>query len=81
MHTLTLNVKDTAYDNIIYFLKNLPHDVEIVSDKLNQNDFKKETDITSLRGVFNQYADPSKVHLEDKALEMHVVEKYKKENA
>jgi len=37
MHTLTLNIKDNAYNNILYFLKNLSQDIEIVSDKKIQN--------------------------------------------
>lgn len=79
MHTLTINIKDNAYSNILYFLKNLSTDVEIMSDKvIAKNPIKK---VTSLRGVFSKYADPSKIHLEDKALEMHIVEKYKKENS
>jgi len=76
MHTLTLNIKDNAYSNILYFLKNLSSDVEILSDKVSaKKDEKKET-ISSLAGALNKYADPSKVHLEDKAWEMHVIEKY-----
>jgi len=77
MHTLTLNIKDNAYGNILYFLKNLSTDVEILSDKVTTRKSTKEKDISSLGGVFNKYADPSKVHLEDKAWEMHVIEKYK----
>ncbi len=77
MHTLTLNIKDNAYSNILYFLKNLSTDVEILSDKVTVKTTKKAT---SLRGAFSKYADPSKIHLEDKAFEMHVIEKYKKEN-
>jgi len=79
MHTLTLNIKDDAYSNILYFLKNLSADVEILSDKVTTK--KDEKRITSLRGVFSKYSDPSKIHLEDKAWEMHVVEKYTKENS
>ncbi|MEA2029677.1 MAG: hypothetical protein U9N49_11980 [Campylobacterota bacterium] len=32
MHTLTINVKDSVIDNILYILQNLS-DVEIVEDK------------------------------------------------
>ncbi len=79
MHTLTLNIKDNAYSNILYFLKNLSNDVEILSDNITtKNSIKKST---SLKGIFHKYADPSKIHLEDKAWEMHIVEKYKKENS
>jgi len=37
----------------------------------------KQKSILSLRGVFNKYADPAKRKLEDKAWEMHVMDKYK----
>ena len=33
--------------------------------------------IQSLRGVFSKYADSSKIALEDKAWETHIVSKYK----
>jgi hypothetical protein len=79
MHTLTLNIKDNAYGNILYFLKNLSSDVEILSDKVTENKSTKKE--TSLRGVFSQYADSSKTYLEDKAWEIHTIEKYKKENS
>ena len=72
MHTLTLNIQDNAYDKILYFLKNLSHDVEIINEKSIS---QKET-ISSLGGILNKYADPSKIHLEDKAWENHVEEKY-----
>ena len=77
MHTLTLNIKDNAYSNILYFLKNLSTDVEILSDKITASSSKPKSDISSLAGALNKYADPSKIHLEDKAWEMHIVEKYK----
>jgi len=77
MHTLTLNIKDNAYNSILYFLRNLSDDVEILSDKTSQKITKKAG---SLRGVFNQYADSSKIHLEDNALQNHILEKYTKEN-
>ena len=67
MHTLTLNIKDNAYGNILYFLKNLSTDVEILSDKVTTNNSKPKNDISSLAGALNKYADPSKIHLEDKA--------------
>lgn len=34
MHTITLNVKDSIYDKIIYFLKHLPkNEIEITQNK------------------------------------------------
>jgi len=77
MHTLTLNIKDNAYSNILYFLKNLSTDVEILSDRIIASNSTPKNDILSLAGSLNKYANPSKIHLEDKAWEMHIVEKYK----
>jgi hypothetical protein len=77
MHTLTLNVKDNVYSNILHFLKDLSSDVEILSDKITTKNSMKKQDLSSLGGALNKYADSSKIHLEDKAWEMHVVEKYK----
>ncbi len=35
MHTLKIKIKDSAYEKIQYFLKNLPaDDIEVVSDEL-----------------------------------------------
>ena len=33
--------------------------------------------ISSLKGIFNKYANPSKIELEDKAWKLHVQKKYK----
>ena len=73
MHTLTLNIKDNAYSNILYFLKNLSTDVEILSDKVTASNSRVKEDISSLAGALSKYADPSKIHLEDKAWEMHII--------
>ena len=76
MHTLTLNIKDNAYNNILYFLKNLSTDVEILSDKVSTSISKPKNDISSLAGVLHKYADPSQIHLEDTAWQSHITEKY-----
>lgn len=73
MHTLTLNIQDNAYDKILYFLKNLSHDVEIINDKT----IAQEENISSLGGILHKYADTSKIELEDSAWENHVEEKYR----
>ncbi len=40
MHTLKLNIEDSVFDKVIYFLQNLPKDeVEIVEDKLTKEDW------------------------------------------
>jgi len=39
---------------------------------------KEDIDIDSIGGILNKYADPSKIELEDKAWELHVMEKFAK---
>ncbi len=35
MHTLKLNIQDSVFDKVIYFLQNLPkHEVSIIEDKI-----------------------------------------------
>jgi len=80
MHTLTLNVKNNAYNNIAYFLKNLSNDVEIVDHNVIEDTNKKDETIVNLRGVFSKYANSSKIELEENAWENHIIEKYKKDN-
>ncbi|MDD5399636.1 MAG: hypothetical protein PHQ93_00420 [Sulfurimonas sp.] len=79
MHTLTLNVKDNAYNNIIYFLKNLSADVEIVYDKKIAKENEKISQ-NNLKGVFHRYCDISKIDQEDEIVKKHVINNYKKEN-
>jgi len=39
MHTLRLNIEDSVFDKVIYFLQNLPkNDVEIVENKIIAKD-------------------------------------------
>jgi hypothetical protein len=47
MHTLKLNIQDSVFDKIIYFLQNLPKDeVEIVENSLLKEDWSSlETEI------------------------------------
>jgi len=79
MHTLTLNVKDNAYNNIIYFLKNLSADVEIVYEKKIATEAKKKSK-SSLKGVFHKYSDISKIEQEDEIIKKRIVDNYEKEN-
>lgn len=76
MHKLTLNIKDNAYSNIVYFLKKFSDDIEILSHKIIDDSTKKQ-DISSLGGALNKYANPSKMELEEGAWQLHVVEKYR----
>ncbi len=38
----------------------------------------KNNDIESFGGILNKYADPSKIELEDKAWELHIMDKFSK---
>ena len=78
MHIVTLTITDKAYKNILYFLKNFSGDVQILSDKATKDTSIKTP--TSLKGIFNQYADTSKMDLESTVSQQMVVEKYQKEN-
>lgn len=49
----------------------------IEEDEKIRDKSSTQNDIESLGGVFSKYADPSKRDLEDKAWEMHVMDKYK----
>ncbi len=80
MHTLTLNVKNNAYDNIAYFLKNLSNDVEIVNHNIIDDTNEKNETIVNLRGVFSKYASSSKIEQEENAWKNHIIEQYKKDN-
>ena len=35
---LTIDIKDSAYDKIMYFLKNLKDDVKVIEDGFEKND-------------------------------------------
>ena len=47
-------------------------------EKVIKTEKKSNKKINSLKGVFNKYADSSKVALEDKAWEMRVIERFQK---
>ena len=47
-------------------------------EKVIKEEKKSNKKMNSLRGVFNKYADSQKVALEDKAWELHVMDKFKK---
>ena len=52
-------------------------EVEYIVFPLQKN-IKEDIDIDSIGGILNKYADPSKIELEDKAWELHVMEKFAK---
>ncbi|BFU77535.1 hypothetical protein ALC152_07500 [Arcobacter sp. 15-2] len=80
MHTLTLNIKNSAYDKIAYFLQNVSNDVEIVNHNIEQDVNLSMKKNVNLRGVFNSYANIEKYKKENDALKNHIVEQYKKDN-
>ncbi len=79
MHTLTLNIKNNAYDNVVYFLNNLSNDIEITNHKINE-DINDNTKPFNLRGVFNKYSNSSKIEQEENSYKNHIIEQYQKEN-
>ena len=79
MHTLTLNIKNSAYANISYFLTNLSNDVEIVNHNINQDIDNSINKTSNLRGVFSQYSSSEKLSQESDAWKNHIIEQYKKD--
>jgi len=61
MHTLKLNIQDSVFDKIIYFLQNLPKDeVEIVENRLMQENWshlESDIDIGISSGVSDKSHD------------------------
>ena len=80
MHTLTLNIKNSTYESISYFLTNLSNDVEIVNHNINQDIDNQVNQKSNLRGVFSQYSSSEKISQESAAWENHIIEQYKKDN-
>ena len=78
MQKVTLNIKDSAYDKIIYFLQNFSNDVEIINHSTKE--LQRSKKLINLKGVFNKYSDKSKIVLEEDAWKTHIIEKYKKDN-
>jgi hypothetical protein len=59
----------------------LNKEVEFIMFPLDENNLIPKVEnnsIKSLRGVFSKYADSSKIALEDKAWQMHIMDKFKK---
>ena len=68
---LTINIPTDYIDRDVELL------IFPISKKDINQDAKKEKIKKSLKGVFNQYADKSKISLEDSAWQNYVVEKFK----
>ncbi len=86
MHSVTLNISDNAYNHLMYFISHIKNDIAILKDEIIKKDLKditlsKETKSSkSLRGIFNSYADSSKIILENKAWQIHIMDKFKKDD-
>jgi hypothetical protein len=67
---LTINIPENYVGkNIEYIIFPLENETHHKEDELKS--------ISSLKGILNKYADPSKVELEDQAWKLHVQKKYK----
>jgi FtsZ-binding cell division protein ZapB len=69
-NNFTISIPNEYVNQEVEFIMFLLERDELVKEK-------KQQDHKSLRGIFNQYADNSKLHLEDKAWQNHIVDKYK----
>ena len=71
------------YTNLIINIPTdyIDRDIELLIFPISKNntikDAKKGKRKKSLKGVFNQYADKSKISLEDSAWQNYIVEKFK----
>ena len=68
--SFTINIPESYLDRDVEFII-FPLDEK---EEIQEN---KKNNISSLCGSLNKYADSSKIALEDKAWETHVMEKYK----
>ena len=67
---ITISIPTSYIDKEIEFIMFPLDEKEITQDT-------KQESRKSLRGVFNQYADASKVDSEDNAWQNHIMDKYK----
>ncbi len=70
-------------NNLVITIPNeyIGKEIEYIVFPLPQNTKKKqneEINIDSIGGILNKYANPSKIALEDKAWELHVIDKFAK---
>jgi len=69
--SFSINIPTSYIDRELEFIM-FPLDEQETTQEIKQKNNK------SLRGVFNQYADASKITLEDDAWKNHTIEKFKK---
>ena len=70
-NNFTINIPSSYIDKEVEFIMFPLDEPEIVEDI-------KQVKKKSLRGIFNQYANNSKISLEDNAWKNHTIEKFKK---
>ena len=70
-NSFTINIPNSYIDKEVEFIM-FPLDEAEIAEDIKQE--KKK----SLRGIFNQYADNSKISLENNAWKNHIIEKFKK---
>ncbi|MCH9740435.1 MAG: hypothetical protein K0U38_06300 [Epsilonproteobacteria bacterium] len=79
MQTLKIEVSNSIYEHILFFLQSLPKNLINISHETKPTIYKnKSVENRSQRGVFQSYADPEKQLLESVAWKNHVLEKYKR---
>ena len=69
-NNFTISIPDKYINQEVEFIM-FPLDEQETTQEIKQKNNK------SLRGVFNQYADASKITLEDDAWKNHTIEKFK----
>lgn len=77
MRTITIDINNSIYDHIMFFLKSLPSNLINIRSDRQQEENPKVSNEESLRGAFQEYADPNKQALEKEAWQNHIVDKYK----
>ncbi len=78
MKTLKIEVSNSIYEHIIFFLQSLPKNLISISHEKKENFISnKQLTHKSQRGIFQHYADPQKQILEKNAWRNHVLEEYR----
>jgi hypothetical protein len=57
MILINLNVKESAYDKIIYFLSHLKDDVKIITSSKKSDNLSRNKDIDNIDTFFNTLRD------------------------
>ena len=80
MQTLKIEVSNSIYEHIMFFLQSLPKNLINISYETKMSSTTKNpVNTKSQRGVFQSYADPQKQLLEKNAWRNHVLEKYQRD--